>query len=57
MKKLLFVFLTAIGLFWLSNVKAYTTYKVGDEVSYNGVAFYVIESSDSNNKVVKLYIL
>ena len=54
MKKLLFVFLTAIGLFWLSNVKAYTTYKVGDEVSYNGVAFYVIESSDSNNKVVKL---
>ena len=32
----------------------YTAYSVGDHVSYNGVTYYVIEDSDTNNNTVKL---
>ena len=33
---------------------SYTAYQVGDHVSYNGVAYYVIENSDATNDTVKL---
>ena len=32
----------------------YTSYQVGDHVSYNGVTYYVIEDSDTTNNKVKL---
>ena len=32
----------------------YAAYQVGDHVSYNGVAYYVIEDSDATNDTVKL---
>ena len=31
----------------------YTAYSVGDHVSYNGITYYVIEDSDTNNDTVK----
>ena len=33
---------------------SYTSYQVGDHVSYNGVTYYVIEDSDTTNDTVKL---
>ena len=33
---------------------SYTSYSVGDHVSYNGVTYYVIEDSDATNDTVKL---
>ena len=33
---------------------SYTAYNVGDHVSYNGITYYVIEDSDTNNNTVKL---
>ena len=33
---------------------SYTAYNVGNHVSYNGVTYYVIEDSDTNNDTVKL---
>ena len=32
----------------------YTSYNIGDHVSYNGVTYYVIEDSDTTNNTVKL---
>ena len=37
-----------------SPAPTYTSYQVGDHVSYNGVTYYVIEDSDTTNDTVKL---
>ena len=35
-------------------VPTYTTYNVGDHISYNNITYYVIEDSDENNDTVKI---
>ena len=37
-----------------SNKVTYKAYKIGDEVTYNGINFYVIENSDENSDSVTL---
>ena len=41
------------GYYHYGKIK-YKTYKIGDEVTYNGINFYVIENSDENSDSVTL---
>jgi len=54
MKKLN-LFIILMFLFTInSKINAYNEYKIGDEVSYNNVEYYVIKDSGSNDDVITL---
>ena len=44
---------TSDGWYHYGKIK-YKTYKIGDEITYNGINFYVIENSDENSDSVTL---
>ena len=45
---------TSDGWYHYGKKTTYKTYKIGDEVTYNGINFYVIENSDENSDSVTL---
>ncbi len=45
---------TSDGWYHYGKKTTYKTYKIGDEVAYNGINFYVIENSDENSDSVTL---
>lgn len=51
-KRIIFIILMMFLCF--NRVLAHESYKIGDEILYNGIEFYVIENIDSNSDAVKL---
>ena len=47
MKKILYILVIIISFIFINKVSAYTEYKIGDIVPYNGMDFYVIKDSSS----------
>lgn len=55
MKKVLYLFVFLLSLFMLDNeVFAWSEYKIGREVEYNGMEFYVIKDSSSEEDSVRM---
>ena len=52
-KRIIILFVLCCCLF-LNNVYAYETYKIGDEITYNGNKYYVVENSDNIDNYVAL---
>ena len=46
--------LIVITVLFISKINAYTEYKIGDEVEYNGIDYYVIENSSSTDSTITL---
>lgn len=47
-------FFVIFAVLFISKINAYTEYKIGDLVEYNGIDFYVIENSSSTNSTIPL---
>ena len=54
MRKTLYILLLIIFVLCIDKINAYTEYKIGDVVPYNGMNFYVIKDSDSKNDSVTM---
>ena len=54
MRKTLYILLLIIFVLCIDKINAYTEYKVGDEVKYNNVDYYVIKNSGVNEEEVQL---
>ena len=54
MKKIIFIITIFISILFFRKVNAYTEYKIGDEVSYNNIDYYVIKNSGANEKEVTM---
>lgn len=48
MKKILYIIVLITFIFFIDKINAYTEYKVGDEITYNDIKFYVIKDSNSD---------
>ena len=48
MKKVFVLLIIFLSIFICGKVCAYKSYKVGDEVTYNDIKFYVIKDSGSD---------
>lgn len=54
MKKVFVLLIIFLSIFICGKVYAYKSYKVGDEVTYNGIDFYVIKNSSEDEDYVTL---
>jgi len=54
MKKSLFLILMIVTLFMCNKVYAYKEYNIGDEVTYRGEKYYVVENSDTKTNYIVL---
>ena len=54
MRKIIYILIIAISLLLINNVNAYTEYKIGEIVPYNGIKFYVIKDSSSDEDTVTM---
>ena len=54
MRKVLYALLVILNIFVIYEVKAYTEYKIGDEIEYNNIKFYVIKDSSSDEDSVTM---
>lgn len=54
MKKVFSLLTIFLSIFICSKVYAYKSYKIGDEVTYNGIDFYVIKDSSEDEDYVTL---
>ena len=55
MKKLVYLVIIILSIFVFTNkIYAYKSYKIGDEVTYNDIDFYVIKDSSSDSDYVTL---
>lgn len=54
MKKMLYILVFLTLCIGIERINAYTEYKIGDVVSYNGIDFYIIKNSDSNDNSVTM---
>ena len=54
MRKVLFILVLILFILGIGNINAYTKYSVGDVVPYNGMDFYVIADSGTNESTVTL---
>lgn len=54
MKKILYILALITFVLCIDKISAYTEYKTGDEVTYNGIDFYVIKNSSSKDDSVTM---
>lgn len=56
MRKIMFYLVMLFGILTISidSIQAYQEYKIGDKITYNGINYYVIMNSDSNDNYVEL---
>ena len=54
MKKMLYILVFLTLFIGIERINAYTEYKIGDVVPYNGMNFYVIKNSDSKEDTVTM---
>ena len=55
MKKVLYSFVFLFSLFMLDNtILAWSEYKVGDIIQYNGINYYILKNSSSTDDTVTL---
>lgn len=54
MKKSKVIFTILIVFLFLTTVKAYESYKIGDKVNYNGIDYYVIKNSGKDTPYITL---
>ena len=54
MKKILYILVIVIVAISVRKVNAYTEYKVGDEITYNDIKFYVIKDSSGDEDTVTM---
>ena len=54
MKKILYIIVLIMFALYIDKISAYTEYKVGDEVTYNDIKFYVIKDSSSTDDSVTM---
>lgn len=54
MKKILYIIVLITFIFFIDKIHAYTEYKIGDEITYNDIKFYVIKNSSSDEDTVTM---
>ena len=54
MRKILYILLLIVFVLCIDKINAYTEYKIGDVVPYNGMDFYVIKDSSSSEDSVTM---
>ena len=54
MRKILYILALIVFVLCINKINAYTEYKIGDEVNYNNVDYYVIKNSSSNDDTITL---
>lgn len=54
MKKILYILVLITFILCIDKINAYTEYKIGDVIPYNGMNFYVIKDSSSDEGSVTM---
>lgn len=54
MKKILYILVLITFILCIDKINAYTEYKIGDVIPYNGMNFYVIKDSSSDEDSVTM---